>query len=194
MTDADKQKLKRNWTILAAYFQKEIPDIVLNLYVEDMAGYKIEDILRAMTECRLEKGRRTMPLPADIIEKINPEVSDSSNANQAASLIRSAISKFGPMDTDRAKAYCGELAWSVVDKMGGWSYLCTTLTNDDMNTFYAQARELAKSQIELAKAGRLGTPPQLPHKNKPEPGLQSLGSLLKQIEEKRSGTDNTGEH
>lgn len=188
MTPDERTKILREWAMLAAYFQSNISDGVLSLYTDDVAHLPFQEVLAAMAEVRKEKGRRFMPLPADVLDKFSSDVSPLTLANEVAGLICSGIEKFSPDDTIRAHAYIGELGWMVVKKLGGWQSLCTTLTNDDMRSFFAQVRELTKSQIELAKAGRLHTPPDIPYKEKNithQPGLLSFEGLMKQIEEKK---------
>jgi hypothetical protein len=183
LTTDEKQNLKKHLALLGAYFQQQLPDPVIVMYAEDLADLPYPDVRRAMEECRREPKRRTMPMPADIRDRLTPAVTDGALALEAAARIVAAISKFGYYNARDSQAYIGEIGWLVVEKMGGWESICTSLTNKQMGTFHAQCRELAKAQIELSRAGKLDLPPALPRPGMtalpaPKPGLQRISDLL----------------
>ena len=154
---------KKAWLLLAAYYQKEIPDEVLLMFITDLQDIPEEEILQAMQRWRLDPKNRTFPLPADLRVLARPvALTDDQIAVEVAGRIITAIGKFGWTSPEEAKTYCGEVGWAVVEKQGGWQLLCETLTTDRVNIFQAQLRELAKVQLVLSRLGKMYSPPELP--------------------------------
>lgn len=144
------------------FYDAPINEIKIKMFAQELFDLDLQDLHRVFAEFRQEKGRKTMPMPSDVRDKINPVENDQTLALEAAARIASGISKFGYTQPEDAKNYIGPVGWMVVEKLGGWSLICQTQRTDDMKIFYAQCRDLAKAQIELARAGRLHIPPQLP--------------------------------
>lgn len=161
--------------LTAAYYGRDISPDVLRMYADDLSDLRPESVIEAYTVYRRNPKNRTMPLPAQIREIIEPQVDDDTLAREAASRIVAAVPKFGYMQGQAAKSYVGELGWRVVDRYGGWQTVCRNLGDTlDVGTFQAQAREIARAQATLARAGRHNEPPSLPSPNiqmiaQPEP-------------------------
>lgn len=64
-----------------------------------------------------------------------------------------AVSKFGWANPERAKEYMGDLAWRAVDRIGGWTTFCNTLSSENATTMQAQLRDLCSSIVAMDKAG-----------------------------------------
>lgn len=78
---------------------------------------------------------------------------------------------------------CGELGWAVFEKMGGYTPVCHEFGGTkNPQVFRAQLREICRSTIELAKAGKLFQVPSLPHSEK-----------LKELVDKSTKTLDEGE-
>ncbi|MFI5342844.1 MAG: hypothetical protein ACHQUC_01350 [Chlamydiales bacterium] len=146
----------------AAFYDAQMNEIKLNTWSESLQNIKPEEIRRAQLYFRSQPGRRQIPMPADIINFFIPALDDDSKARDAASRICSAIREFGYTNPEKAKTYIGELGWRVVERQGGWVRLCEEMHDDQLAIFQAQARDLAKAQIQFAKAGLLDSPPELP--------------------------------
>lgn len=136
---------------------------VLSMMIDDLQDLPIIQIEAAFARYRRDPKNKFAPMPAQIRELIIPTPSDDTNAREAVSRIQEAVGKFGSWRGDEARPYVGELGWGIVKRMGGWGHLCENLgTTLDALTFQAQARELAKSHMELSRAGALGQAPALP--------------------------------
>lgn len=116
------------------------------------------------------------PAPARLNEYLRPQTSKDARAQEIASRIRESISKFGYTNPEEAKAYIGEIGWTVVKRFGGWQSLCEDAgVSLNVDTLYAQSRELAKSQIELDEQGKIGNQEMLDYKTKSPDVFQSMG-------------------
>lgn len=199
MTPEEKQKLKRILALTGAYFQREIQDAVLLMYVEDLADLSYEAVAKAMYELRREPGRRFMPIPGDIRAKVNPVLSDRGTADDAANRIMGSFKRHDynwPMGlsvqgsttymahvdghnvrcstfADALTAELGELGKLTLDRMGGYSALFDEwrATNND-SALRAQIRDMASSMMEQVRAGV--TTPLLESQGRP-PALPPTG-------------------
>lgn len=184
VTPAEVQQLKQEYVILAAYYQQKIGDEALVLYAADLEDLDLSATLQAMHRLRRQPGRRSFPLPGDIRDAVAPsEGSAAAKANEIAGKITAAITRFGYTQPERAQAYLGELGWLIINRMGGWRALCNSLLSSEMGTFRAQARDIAKAQLELEASGaRRPRAPQLaaPRASGPKP-LTSASSVLSRL-------------
>lgn len=101
---------------------KDIDCVTFALF-EGLKQYDIEDVRRAVVEhCRTEK---FFPMLADIIKRIDGDT--DSKAASAWALVLKTISRHG--HTDSVKFPHPAIHYAI-QQMGGWRYLCETLTND----------------------------------------------------------------
>lgn len=135
-------------------FDKTLDPDVLKMQVEDLSDLNFESILSAISAYRRDGKNVMWPRASKIRELVNPKQSKDGMANEAASRIRKAISDFGWFNSEKARAFIGELGWAVVDRAGGWQYLCES-HGVELNqlTFHAQARDLAKAIVESSELG-----------------------------------------
>ena len=176
------QAIKETIILTASYYNRTLSKPLLNMYLEDLEDLPPAAILEAYRAWRRNAKNTQFPLPAQIRNMIQPEVDDDSLAKDAASRILEAVVKFGWNNPTEAKAYVGDLAWAVVVRFGGWDYVSRNMGTANLNigTFQAQARDIAKTQIVFAKAGRLNEAPSLPEPvNKPQ--LNQVTRLLNSV-------------
>lgn len=146
------QKLKEAILLTAEYYGRQLRLEIISMYANDFEGYEIESVIAAYAQYRKNPKNMTFPLPAQIKQILTPELSHDAQANEIASQIRNAIGKFGWCNANEARAHIGEIGWEVVNRAGGWSYICENLGLDlNQLTFHAQARDLAKSILETKK-------------------------------------------
>lgn len=178
MTQQEKNEVAIVLANMATYFGKDITKPVISMMVEDLSDLNFQDVLNAFTAYRKNPKNISFPLPAKIREIINPTQSVDGMANEAASRIRKAIVDFGWCNPSQARAYIGELGWRIVERSGGWMYVCEN-HGVELNplTFHAQARDLAKAIVESEGMGIGDMPIGLPEpiQNKK---LQNVVSML----------------
>lgn len=143
-------QVKLKWVTLCAYYQKQLPDLVIEMYCQDVSDLDSKDVCSALDLWRRNPKNRTVPLPAQIREMIRPEfVDEDSESREICSRIIESITKFGYPNGSDARNFIGEAGWTVVTSYGGWSHLCQNLgTKISVDSFNAQARELLKSRIK----------------------------------------------
>lgn len=191
MTPAEIIQLKKLIIAMSLYYGQTLQDQVVALYAEDLSDLPFDRVVQVLKEVRRDPKTTRFPLPAVIRQRIAPEKRDpETEALEASNRIVEAVAKIGPYQSERARAFIGELGWLVVQREGGWMNLCETLTNDNQGMLKAQWRNLAKALWHRAELGQLDEAPALPSPagSKPERGeLQSFGNVMKQIADKREG-------
>lgn len=163
MNQQEIQKLKAIIATTNAYYGRELTDDVLAMQTHDLADLPFDAVAQAYANYRRNPKHRTAPLPADILEAVNPGkiINPEHDAIEASNRIVQAMSRYGWTNEERAQEFIGELGWMIVQREGGWRDLCQRTTNDDLPILKAQWRELAKSLRSRAESGRLDQPPAL---------------------------------
>lgn len=142
-------RIKEIIIMTASYYGKPISEAVLEMYVEDLDGLDPDLVIRAYKAYRRDPKNRQMPLPAQIRDMIEPQETPEAAARDLASKISGAIVKFGHPKENLARNYIGEKGWAIVQRWGGWSYLCANHgTVIDPGQFYAQIRDHAVDVVK----------------------------------------------
>jgi hypothetical protein len=148
MNTAEQMQLTKALAILASYYQKQMPDMVLKMYARDLSDLSLAQTLSAIETYRKDPKNRTMPLPAQLRVIVEPSVDPDSAAREISGRIVQAVVKHGFYRGQEAREFIGEIGWRVVERNGGWGHICTNLgVSIDESTFKAQARDLAKAQL-----------------------------------------------
>jgi hypothetical protein len=155
-----QQAIKEQIIMLASFAGREMNEMLLNGYMQAVSDLDQLAVLAALQSWL--KTSRGFPHPADIREKVMPEISPEDDAEDAANLIISAVGKCGYTNPDKAREMIGELGWITVTRMGGWKHLCEVLDNDNESIYRAQIRNLAGTMRRKAIRGELDHVPMLP--------------------------------
>lgn len=158
MNRQEQQQLKGLFVATAMYFNHEIPDAALGLYVEDLVDLPFDQVAAAIREIRRDPKTTKCPLPAAIRARVTPESDPEADSVEAVGRIVHAVSRIGPYRTKDARAFIGELGWLVVQREGGWEQVCETLTDDNIGILKAQWRQMAMAQHKRARAGLVEAP------------------------------------
>lgn len=154
MTNEEVYKTKQIYIKLSAYYQRPIDDAILVMYCEDLADLPFDRVELAFQNYRRDPKNTNLPLPAKLRAMVEPNHDTDALAIEAASRIVRAVSKFGYPSPGEAREFIGELGWRVVERTGGWGYVCENLgTEISLTTFQAQARDLCRATINIAKTG-----------------------------------------
>ncbi len=178
MTPEQKLKLIRDIVIEnLTFYDAPINEIKVKMYAKDLSNLELENIQRAFSAFRLEKGRRMMPMPADIASFLSPTADSKDLARETALRIRHAVSKYGWSNSRDAQIYIGDTGWSVVERIGGWQHICENLgTEIQETTFMAQCRDAIESTINLGTLGLDPTRPSIEQSKRS--GLTSTKDIL----------------
>lgn len=120
------------------------------MYAEDVSDLNSEVVLKCLSEWRRNPKNRTVPLPAQIREMIEPQAADEdTQARELTARIIQAVDKFGYTWPKEARNFIGEIGWSAVQVYGGWENFCEGLgTRFSSDACSAQIRELLKGRIK----------------------------------------------
>lgn len=166
MTDDEQIKLRAIIALTAAYYNQQLADPVVAMYVKDLSDLNFNLVSEALNNIRRNPNTRKCPLPAEIRASVEHS-DDNADAREIASKIYSAISKYGWTNSDRARLYIGHLGWQIVELQGGWENVCAIYTSDNTSTLLAQWRELASGlQRKVRTFVKTGDKQQIDNQNK----------------------------
>jgi hypothetical protein len=164
MNQEQRNTLGKKITETAVYYgkndlSKDQAVAMINVMENHFGNESLEKILTAIDRYVLDPKNKVFLSPATLRPYLNPELSTDAKANEVANRIRAAIGKYGWPNPNDARAYIGELGWKVVERAGGWSYICEN-HGLDLNplTFFAQSRDSAKAIMESASIGEFDKP------------------------------------
>lgn len=146
----NEEGIKKFWLNVSAYYRQQIENPVITMYAFDCKNVPLDDLRRAFEIYRNSDRGDFMPVPAALKRIINPPIDENAEANEAVSKIISCMKPF--LAADEARAKMGELAWAVVQSMGGWARMGQLPPPDG----YAihNMREMARSKIIRTQQGR----------------------------------------
>lgn len=149
LTLEEKKEITRLYDLTCKAFDKNLERDVLKMQVEDLEDLNFNDIHNALIQYRRDSRNQFWPKANKIRELINPKMSIDAQSVAIATKIREGITTYGWANLRAANANLGEMAWVVVERLGGWQYICENHgLNLNPGTFHAQARDVAKSLLE----------------------------------------------
>lgn len=141
---------------MAKFYQYDLAERQLEMYVEVMSTFPIELVLACGKEYVQNPKNDRFPIPPHkIMAKYLPQELDSKDVGREVALrIREAVSNFGWPRPGDAAAFIGPAGWRIVQQMGGWTHICENLgTEIQETTFMAQCRDAVESAHRLQKQG-----------------------------------------
>lgn len=163
MTHSEVQRLKLLIAGTCAYYQHPIEDHVLALYVEDLADLPFAAVAQAIKQVRLNPKTTRFPLPAMIRQQITPSESPEDQGRILSGKVVDAIRRLGWANESAARQSLGDRGWQLVELMGGWQFLCQSMTEDNITTYQAQLRDMASALDRTTP--RTSSAPRIGHEN-----------------------------
>jgi len=152
---SSREAVGEAWIGIAEIYGRELSKAALGMFLEATSDLDQAKVLAALKNWVKVSKHMRYPLPAEIREMIAPVVDDETIAKEIASRISQTVSSCGYSNQQAAKTLIGELGWAVVERWGGWQYICENLgTTMDLGTFQAQARDLTKAMLKIEKSER----------------------------------------
>ncbi len=152
MTKEESMKLKLFIADISQIYGQNLTRTAIDIIAESLEDLNVNDVVQSYKEAFKTKGFSRLPNPADIRAMIQPSVDPKSAAKELAHRIHQAVSKFGYTGQSQAKEFVGEAGWTIVERFGGWIYICENLgVTLDVGIFLAQARELAEAHKKFGK-------------------------------------------
>lgn len=183
MTPERKLKLIRDMVIEnLIFYDSQVSDIKVKMFAQELEPYDLAAIDLAFRKFRMEKGRRMMPMPSDVVASISPQADPKDLGRETALRIRAAVSKYGWPQPEAAQAYIGQTGWDVVQRFGGWQHLCENLgVTIQETTFLAQCRDAVESVVRLGEAGFDLSMPSIEQKSQVHGNLTSAREVVQKI-------------
>lgn len=158
MNDREFVELKKLIIYVSDYYGRELKPETITMMANDLREFSLEEVRKAYEKFRKEDKLFKFPMPAQIISIIRPLPSGEDQAKEIAARITHAVSKYGYPNGKEARIYIGEIGWKIVERKGGWNYICQNLGTHALNagTFEAQVREQAKMELVKHNNPRFG--------------------------------------
>jgi len=162
LSQNERNSLAQQLLNLSVFYGKyDLTKEQISIYISVLENHFKKDfniLTNALESYSKDSKNKFFPAPANLSQYINPETSADAQANEIASKIRQAISEIGYVSPTRAHLFIGDIGWQVVQRSGGWQYICENHgASLSPLTFYAQSRDTAKSIIENNKINNLTT-------------------------------------
>ena len=171
--------------LFASNARVQLSQTMLRIYDKAVYPFGYKEACESLEKLMLEVKTWQMPTPHQLIEKIKNKPSNISEANEVASRIIEAISRHGYSNIKDAKNYIGDLGWLVVNRFGGWLYLCSEMGSSiNVATTRAQMRDAALSILDIGSKRSLDEAPQLPSIENPQ-----LAATVKSLVDKKGFPD-----
>jgi hypothetical protein len=158
MNAVELARVKEELVVAAELAGRSLSDITLKAMAGHLAELPAVKTIEAIRDAQ-RKGK--FPTIDEIAKHVNPQLSPLDEAREVASLIIASISKFGYARALDAEKYMGDFAWKVVERGGGWAWLCENVTTRNSSQYIAQLRDIAESLGKRAALGILDTRPTL---------------------------------
>ena len=155
----NKKTFRKKLFMLATMCKEELKAEIAEMYEFSLEKYGWDKVCVVLDDFFLSARPYKFPVIADFVDKLSPPIKEKSEAMDIALRVKSAISKFGASNAEKAQNYIGEVGWYCVERWGGWKEICENLHVDQEHLFVAQFRDLAISIIEKSKQGRLELAP-----------------------------------
>lgn len=127
------------------YYGHNLDPETLSLMISDLEDVSPDVVIAALKKYRLDSKNKFAPTPAQLLDIISPQktLTDRDEGSIVASEIERAIRTCGYTNPTGAKTSMSQLAWEVVERTGGWVYMCQNVEEDSLPTLKAQWRDLA---------------------------------------------------
>lgn len=180
MTDQEKLKgeymaaLQKIVVENLTFYDAPVSEVKVRMHAAELAGLNLDDLRAAYDRFRKEKGRRQMPMPADVRALLFPQLDPREEATELAGKVLGALARHGwnwpdgylstygtfweamvdgktksALSFDAAVALeLGPFGGNVIRLMGGWAALHDEWAAvSDHGTLRAQIRDTAQSVI-----------------------------------------------
>lgn len=178
MIQQDRARIGEQWYALAQMYGREIPRAALTMMLNSIDDLDADSIISALEKWVKISKQNRHPMPAEIRELVCPEenISIEAQAREISARICGAIPKFGWCNSKDAREHIGPAGWLVVERQGGWNYLCQNMgVNINPTSFQAQIRDQVAANIQYGSAALEEKIKALPSST----GLMQIGEIMK---------------
>ena len=206
MTPEEFKQFKKQIVGMMLAYGREPKEEVVVFYADVFKEYPFESVMSALKKIAQDSRIRSMPVPGDLMQYLNPTTTDRDEGVVLCNKFLSLVQRRGrdwqdlPVYINGEPTYpgakgesflefkdafeseVGTLGWQVMRMMGGWLSVCEQFNQSDHSIVKAQVRDLTETCMRMAKAGKLETPPALPEPHKKE----FIGGFVKELAAKKS--------
>ena len=171
MNQEERKQVGRAIAATAKYYSKQLDQDVLSMMIDDLENYHVDLILEGYRRYRSNHENRFFPLPAQIIEMIDPKASKQDMALDVTEKIIALIRKRGWVWQegtllDGHKVYegkngnlfrtfdeavvdeLGELGLQIVKRKVSWASICEESNESPIGVFKKQLADSANLNIK----------------------------------------------
>lgn len=145
----ERNILSKKLLEIAILYGKEITPEFISMFISSMDNYfkmTLEKYFDALEKYTSDSKNKFFPTPILLREYLDPKLDESDNAKLLSLKINESVSRFGHSNYELAMNYIGPIGKRIVERFGGWNYLCENLgSNIQVGTFIAQSREVIVS-------------------------------------------------
>lgn len=116
----------------------------LTIYVEILAKFKPDDVLKCITYFLLRE--KFFPDISELVNYLDPKPQTKDIAMSCAGIIQDASRRIGQYEHKKAERVLGPHIWDVVKSFGGWMLICQSEFD---GAFKAQLRDCAISRMTM---------------------------------------------
>jgi hypothetical protein len=168
--------LKETIVLTANYYSFSLSRQVLEMYVDDLSLWPEQKVIEAYKTYRRNPKNKSFPLPASIIEILNPTLDKKNVAIELSRKIQRCISRHGwnweqgnwsedgnywiDLNNrvhwtfiDAVESDLGEIGWQAIRSRGGWKALCESSNEMDEQGFIAQSRDQISAELNNSELG-----------------------------------------
>lgn len=157
-----REQFIKGLVVLAEMCDKALSKEYLAMYDAELSEIGYDRLCGAVHKIiRTRKSRDGFPSISELAAAAGMVSDPNSEAFEAANRILEAIAKFGWNCPDEAKAFIGELGWTVVQRAGGWENVCA-IPVKQVGFIRKQYFDMALMLYNRAADGKLGIAPGLP--------------------------------
>jgi hypothetical protein len=140
--------------MMTELYGKQISQNALKLFADMLMPFDYEKIMSSLESYLGNPKNKFFPVPAQIIELMEPKINDDEEARRISATIIGCVSKHGYNNGPDARKEIGELGWDIILRLGGWVSFCTELSDNNVTSFQAQIRDLASVSLKSYQGAR----------------------------------------
>lgn len=122
----ERQKIQQAVLVLAETQGKQMSSASLKLFTDALGDISAKQVEVAILEHLRGPSGRFFPSPGDLLTHIHQFQTVPQAANECVSRVIEAVSRFGYVDPEGAKAFLGPLVWGALPGAVGWKEFCSS--------------------------------------------------------------------
>ena len=145
---------RQSLVALAELLDTKISKFKLDLYLDAVKDLSDDEFKAGYNELVLNFSYGRFPTPAEFRSAARPRLTPRQESIQILDRVKIAVRRFGWPQPELAKEFLGDMAWSFVERNGGWEHVCSDPNaNVNDSTRYAQMRDACEAHVSAIRSG-----------------------------------------